>query len=60
MKEKVEELKDSLLVMQLLVKELQKEGVVLTFNIASEKKTVEVQSASVFEISCKATINQEL
>lgn len=59
-KEKVAGIKIILVALEEGVKELQQEGVILTFTIASEKKTVEVSSASIFEISCKATINQEL
>lgn len=61
LKEKIAELKHELYKITELVKEIQKEeGITLTFAVSSEKKTVEVVSASTFEISCKATINQEL
>jgi hypothetical protein len=59
-KEKVEGLRIMLLAIQEGVKDIQKHGVVLNFNIASEQKTVDVKSSSLFEISVKATINQEL
>lgn len=59
-KEKVEGLRIMLLAIQEGVKEIQKDGVVLNFNIASEQKTVDIKSSSFFEIQVKATINQEL
>lgn len=59
-KEKVTGIKFMLAALKEGVKELHQEGVVLNFTISSEQKTVEVKSASIFEISCKATINQEL
>lgn len=60
LKIKVDILKEKLKGIEESVKELQAEGVILNFNIASEQKTVDVKTASFFEISCKATINQEL
>lgn len=58
--EKLDVLRTTLKQVEKFTKELHEEGVVLNFTISSEKKTVEVSSASIFEISCKATINQEL
>lgn len=59
-KEKVAGIKILLAALEEGMKELHQEGVTVTFTLSSEKKTVEVVSASTFEISCKATINQEL
>jgi hypothetical protein len=59
-KEKVESLRILLKAIQEGVKDLHKDGVTLSFNVASEQKTVDVKSASFFEIQVKATINQEL
>jgi hypothetical protein len=59
-KEKVEGLRIMLLAIQEGVKDIQKHGVELEFKIASEYKTVDVKSKGIFEISVKATINQEL
>ena len=59
-KEKVEGLRILLLALQVGVKELHQDGVELEFHIASEHKTVDVKSKSIFEITLKATINQEL
>lgn len=59
-KEKVQGLRIMLLAIQEGVKELHQDGVELEFHIASEHKTVNVKSNSIFEISVKATINQEL
>lgn len=59
-KEKVEGLRIMLLAIQESVKDIQKDGVELDFLVASEHKTVNIKSKSVFEIIVKATINQEL
>lgn len=59
-KEKVEGLRIMLLAIQEGVKDIQKDGAVLSFNIASDQKTVDVKTTSFFEIQVKATINQEL
>lgn len=57
---KMEELRASLKTVEALTKELQKEGVTLYYNIASEQKTVEVKSKTVLEITVKGNINQDL
>lgn len=59
-KEKIEGFRLLLKVIEEGVKDLHKDGIQLVFNIASEHKTVDVNSNSIFEISVKATINQEI
>jgi hypothetical protein len=58
--EEVAEFRNDLEHIQERAKDLRERGVILTLTISSEQKTVEVKSASQLEISCKATINQEL
>jgi len=59
-KEKKEELdallKDIVAISTVLIEQ----GVKLEFSVGSEKKTVTVVAETLVEISCKATVNQEI
>lgn len=65
MKEKVDELREQLKLVQQTVNQLNREGVSITLTIGSQQKTVDILSKQAdidcFEIVVKeATINQEL